>query len=257
LPGSEGLFSPQLSPDGRYVSAFPTDMSKLMLYDLKTEKWGEMGRGIFQFNTWSRDGKKIYLLYFDGVFKIVRFDVSSKRLEPVASLEDIEQGARGWIGLDEAENPLLVLDRSIKAKCSSLFRKNRPKGTLLKHAGIASCSAGLLEFSPSFLPVRASAAAHSPSLIQPGLKVGTASPQVESCPLGVIQWPRSEFLHCRLLQVRRDSGSLHLGKSEGGFYLKSVFFLPCRTQAKKKNSLEIPDSSGTREFTANLDVSWN
>jgi Tol biopolymer transport system component len=51
LPGSEGLFSPQLSPDGRYVSAFPTDMSKLMLYDLKTEKWGGNGQGIFQFNT--------------------------------------------------------------------------------------------------------------------------------------------------------------------------------------------------------------
>ena len=113
LPGSEGLFSPQLSPDGRYVSAFPPDASKLMVYDLKTEKWAEKSGGIFQFNTWSRDGKKIYLLYFDGVFKIVRFDVSSKKLEPVVSLEAIEQGARGWIGLDEAENPLVVLDKSI------------------------------------------------------------------------------------------------------------------------------------------------
>jgi len=28
-------------------------------------------------------------------------------------LEDVEQGARGWVGLDEAENPMLVLDRSI------------------------------------------------------------------------------------------------------------------------------------------------
>ena len=113
LPGSEGLFSPQMSSDGRYVSAFPTDASKLMLYDLESGKWVAVGEGIFQFNTWSRDGKKIYLLYFNGVSQIVRFDVSSKRFEPVVSLEDIEQGARGWIGLDEAENPMLVLDKSI------------------------------------------------------------------------------------------------------------------------------------------------
>jgi Tol biopolymer transport system component/DNA-binding winged helix-turn-helix (wHTH) protein len=113
LPGSEGLFSPQMSSDGRYVSAFPTDASKLMLYDLKSGKWVAMAEGIFQFNTWSRDSKKIYLLSFDGVYKIVRFDVSSKRFEPVVSLEGIEQGARGWIGLDEAENPMLVLDKSI------------------------------------------------------------------------------------------------------------------------------------------------
>ncbi|HTM37375.1 MAG TPA: hypothetical protein VL156_11550 [Terriglobales bacterium] len=113
LPGSEGLFSPQLSPDGRYVAAFPTDASKLMLYDFKTWQWQKTGGGIFQFNTWSRDGRSIYLLDVSGVFQIVRFDVASNKLEPVVSLKDVEQGARGWVGLDEAGNPMLVLDKSI------------------------------------------------------------------------------------------------------------------------------------------------
>jgi Tol biopolymer transport system component len=113
LPGSEGLFSPQLSPDGRYVASFPTDASKLMLYDLGTGQWQEKDGGIFQFNTWSRDGRWIYLLDVGGVSQIVRFDLTSRKLEPIVSLSDVEQGARDWVGLGESENPMLVLDKSI------------------------------------------------------------------------------------------------------------------------------------------------
>jgi len=113
LTGSEALLSPQLSPDGRYVSALPTDASKLMLYDFKTGQWQQKGGGIFQFNTWSPDGTRIYLLDISGVSQIVRFDVAGKNFEAVVSLKDVEQGARDWVGLDEAENPMLVLDKSI------------------------------------------------------------------------------------------------------------------------------------------------
>jgi Tol biopolymer transport system component/DNA-binding winged helix-turn-helix (wHTH) protein len=113
VPRSEGLFSPQLSPDGRYVAAFPTDASKLMLYDLKTGDWQQTGGGTFEFNTWSRDSRRIYLLDDGPVSQIVRFDIVGRKLEPVVSLRDVEQGGQGWIGLDEAENPMLVLDKSI------------------------------------------------------------------------------------------------------------------------------------------------
>jgi Tol biopolymer transport system component len=113
VPESEGLFSPQLSPDGRYIAAFPTDASKLMLYDFKTGHWRETGGGIFEFNTWSRDGKSIYLLDDGGGSRIVRFDVAGGKLEPVVSLRGVEQAGNGWVGLDETENPMLVLDKSI------------------------------------------------------------------------------------------------------------------------------------------------
>jgi DNA-binding winged helix-turn-helix (wHTH) protein/Tol biopolymer transport system component len=112
LPGSQGLFSPQLSPDDRYVAAFPADASKLMLYDVKTGHWHEKGGGIFEYNTWSRDGKSIYLLDDSGSC-IVRFDVATGKLESVVSLKDVKQSALGWVGLDEAENPMLVLNKSI------------------------------------------------------------------------------------------------------------------------------------------------
>jgi len=84
-----------------------------MLYDFKTGQWQQKGGGIFQFNTWSPDGTRIYLLDISGVSQIVRFDVAGKNFEAVVSLKDVEQGARDWVGLDEAENPMLVLDKSI------------------------------------------------------------------------------------------------------------------------------------------------
>jgi Tol biopolymer transport system component len=113
LPGSEGLYSPQLSPDGRYVAAFPTDTSKLMLYDFRTRQWTARGSGSFQFNTWSRDAKQIYLLHENEDNEILRFDVARQQFERVVSLKHVEQGGRDWIGLDEAENPVLVLDKSV------------------------------------------------------------------------------------------------------------------------------------------------
>jgi len=113
LPGSEGLFSPRLSPDGRYVAAFPADASKLMLYDFGTEQWKASGSGPFQFNIWSRDAKKVYLLHVDESNEIVRFDVHRQKYERVVSLKHVEQGNREWVGLSEDDSPLLVLDKSV------------------------------------------------------------------------------------------------------------------------------------------------
>src|SRR5262249_31360517 len=62
LPGSEGLFSPRWSPDGRYLAAMPaTDQAKLMLYDFRTEKWTKLAEASVGYPSWSRDGRYIYL----------------------------------------------------------------------------------------------------------------------------------------------------------------------------------------------------
>jgi Tol biopolymer transport system component len=39
IPGSQGLFSPRWSPDGRYIAALSIDFTKLMLFDFRTQKW--------------------------------------------------------------------------------------------------------------------------------------------------------------------------------------------------------------------------
>src|SRR5256884_7640685 len=44
LPGSQGLFSPQWSPDRRFIAALTKDSRKLLLFDLATEKKAAVGR---------------------------------------------------------------------------------------------------------------------------------------------------------------------------------------------------------------------
>ena len=39
IPGSENLYSPHLSPDGKHLAAFSSDNKKLLIFDFKTQKW--------------------------------------------------------------------------------------------------------------------------------------------------------------------------------------------------------------------------
>jgi Tol biopolymer transport system component/DNA-binding winged helix-turn-helix (wHTH) protein len=113
VPGSERIFSPRLSPDGRRIAAFSEQDRKLMLYDFQTRKWREAAHGIFGFNSWSYNGKSIYLVDVTGEGEIVRFDLDHSNLVKIASLKGIEQGSRGWVGLARDDSPLLVLDKSV------------------------------------------------------------------------------------------------------------------------------------------------
>jgi serine/threonine protein kinase/Tol biopolymer transport system component len=62
LAGSGGLFSPQWSPDGRYLSAISADSRRAMRYDFETQKWSEWFRddnGI-NYGRWSWDSRYFY-----------------------------------------------------------------------------------------------------------------------------------------------------------------------------------------------------
>ena len=60
LPGSDGLFSPAWSPDGRYIVAQPVDQQKLFLFDTKSQKWTELVDLPAAYYSWSRDAKFVY-----------------------------------------------------------------------------------------------------------------------------------------------------------------------------------------------------
>ena len=52
LPGSEGLFSPRWSLDGRYLAALTSDSRKLMLFDFETRNGnGFSGRAPYSLYT--------------------------------------------------------------------------------------------------------------------------------------------------------------------------------------------------------------
>ena len=119
IPGSEGLFSPRLSPDGRYISAITLHATGLVLFDTTTNHWSTLTEGRqVGYNEWSNDGKYVYMRSETGDGDdLVRVRVKDRALEHVLSLKDFPQNTdlfASWIGLTPDDAPLLMRDRSIQ-----------------------------------------------------------------------------------------------------------------------------------------------
>jgi Tol biopolymer transport system component/DNA-binding winged helix-turn-helix (wHTH) protein len=107
VPGSEGLFSPRWSPDGRYLIAMPLDQRKLMLFDIASKKWTEMANGTFNNPVWSKDGKYIYYQSYDEGSPIRRMPVGGGRVEEIADFRDLQPGATvGYWGIASEDAPI-------------------------------------------------------------------------------------------------------------------------------------------------------
>jgi Tol biopolymer transport system component len=61
LPGSDGLWFPRWSPDGRYIAAIGRDLHQLMLFDITTGRSVELARNIYHFPHWSPDGQYVHI----------------------------------------------------------------------------------------------------------------------------------------------------------------------------------------------------
>jgi WD40 repeat protein len=116
ITGSEGLFSPRCSRDGRYIAAFSADSKKLMLYDFETNKWSQLAEGLFAFENWSADGRYLYAEnYLDKGDDFVRVSLADRKIEHLFSLKPIPRGFdpwESWVGLAPDDTPLLMRDRS-------------------------------------------------------------------------------------------------------------------------------------------------
>jgi Tol biopolymer transport system component len=60
LPGSENLFSPRWSPDGRWIVALSLDQTRLVLYDVQQRTWRTLFTGGAADPVWSSDSKAIF-----------------------------------------------------------------------------------------------------------------------------------------------------------------------------------------------------
>jgi serine/threonine protein kinase/Tol biopolymer transport system component len=112
LPGSQGLFSPRWSPDGRYMAAMPYDSHSLMLFDFATQKWQQVATLSMGFPNWSKSGDFVYFLHEVDQPAVVRVRISDHKLERVADLKNFPQaGSYGiWLGMAPDDSPLLLRD---------------------------------------------------------------------------------------------------------------------------------------------------
>ncbi len=119
VPGSDGLYSPRWSPDGRYIAALSTDRAKVMLFDFKSQKWSNWlttPAGVMNYPVWSPDSQ--YLYYDDlitGEEAIRRVKVGESQAERVFAVEGIERypGPFGlWSSLAADGSSMFVRDQS-------------------------------------------------------------------------------------------------------------------------------------------------
>jgi eukaryotic-like serine/threonine-protein kinase len=114
LPGSEGLYSPRWSPDGRYIVAMPVDQQGIMLFDFKTQKWSLLAKANrASYPCWSADGQYVYFLLSRSEEPgVMRVKVTDGRIERVTSLMDFQMtGYFGfYLGLAPDDSPLLIKD---------------------------------------------------------------------------------------------------------------------------------------------------
>ena len=116
VPGSENLFSPRGSQDGRYIAALSADSTQLMLYDMAKKSWKQLAVARFGFENWSHDGKYLYAEdYADKTDDLVRVNVANGKVEHLFSLKEVPRGFdpwEFWIGLASDDSVLLMRDKS-------------------------------------------------------------------------------------------------------------------------------------------------
>jgi serine/threonine protein kinase/Tol biopolymer transport system component len=99
LPGSEGLWSPRWSPDGRYVAAMGYP-NRLWLYDMKARVRTQLTSIGAGWPSWSRDSEYVYFHDNPGI-DWCRVRIKDRKIERVASLTGLKMAVPGlgWIGL--------------------------------------------------------------------------------------------------------------------------------------------------------------
>ena len=124
IPGSEGMFSPRVSPDGRFIVTIDATAGlKLSLYDRERQGWSELqeaGSLAVAWPVWSSNSKYLYLADASDLHapKVNRIRIAGREVERVAALE-VPEGLTGywggsWMGVGPDGSPLLLRDLSIE-----------------------------------------------------------------------------------------------------------------------------------------------
>jgi Tol biopolymer transport system component/DNA-binding winged helix-turn-helix (wHTH) protein len=111
LPGSEGLFSPRWSPDGRSIAALSLDQRKLMLYDTMTKTWRMLAQENIADPVWSHDGKAIFFHDFvqegQPIYKLTVADGHTERIAGLRDLRSADVVDYRFAGLAPGDIPLV------------------------------------------------------------------------------------------------------------------------------------------------------
>jgi Tol biopolymer transport system component/DNA-binding winged helix-turn-helix (wHTH) protein len=90
IPGSQGLFSPRWSPDGRWIVALTLDQKKIRLYDTNTRLWRDLATTSAADPVWSSDSRAVFVnAFLADQQPILRIDVTTGEVHRVADLTSL------------------------------------------------------------------------------------------------------------------------------------------------------------------------
>lgn len=111
VPGSEGMFSPRWSPDGRWIAALTLDQKSLMIYDVTQNRWKELAKTSASDPIWSADSKAIYVnAFLEDKQPILKISVPTGDVHLVADLNSFrDQATINYFfgGLTPQDEPLI------------------------------------------------------------------------------------------------------------------------------------------------------
>jgi len=111
LPGSNGLFSPRWSPDGRYIAAITLDQKSLMLLDTATQTWRTLATTSVADPVWAADSRSLFFHASQAEMQpIYRVSIPDGHLEQVASLASFSGGNTAdyfFCGLTPKDEPIV------------------------------------------------------------------------------------------------------------------------------------------------------
>ncbi len=118
LPGSEGLWSPRWSPDGKRIVAMTSATNALMIYEATSRKWSELVKpsgASVGFPQWSKDGKLVYYGSTGpevGEYSIRIEDHKTQRLADLSGIQTTGNSGY-WRAVDPDGNPFILRDVSL------------------------------------------------------------------------------------------------------------------------------------------------
>jgi Tol biopolymer transport system component len=86
IPGSEDMFLPAMSPDGRFLAALHTVASYVAVYEFATDKWTVLERDSAYRPVWARDSSAIY--YITHQQEVQRYHAVTRKVESIVQLPD-------------------------------------------------------------------------------------------------------------------------------------------------------------------------
>jgi Tol biopolymer transport system component/DNA-binding winged helix-turn-helix (wHTH) protein len=111
IPGSEGLFSPRWSPDGRYIAALSLDQRQVRLFDVAAQTWKTLPLDSGADPVWSSDNRYLYIhRSLDPAQPIDRIAIPSGQVQELIKLAGSSEGDAVdyvFVGLNQDDVPLI------------------------------------------------------------------------------------------------------------------------------------------------------